>query len=241
MSIPTPRTRFQAFRAKAGELYRQRAVTMFIALAVASAACIVMLAGRVVAFDSRAYLFMVWNLFLAWIPFLISFFLYRLRPRGRVALAVAGCAWLAFLPNAPYMVTDLVHLQTTKSAPIWYDSVMLATFAWTGLFLALVSLRMMQSLVRRRFGNLVSWAFSLVVLGLCGFGVYLGRVQRWNSWDIVANPSKILGSILNVALDPFAHPKALVMTLLMGTFLVIVYMMTSMLLPLHVERGEHDF
>jgi len=214
---------------------------MLVTLALASALCILLVAARMAVYDSRAYLFMIWNLFLAWIPFLISFFLYQMRVRRGWALLVAGCAWLAFFPNAPYMLTDLIHLGKPKSAPIWFDSMMLVTFAWNGLFLALVSLRMMQSLVRQRWGNLVSWFFALAVLVLSGFGVYLGRFERWNSWDVVTNPSSILADILRMAADPLAHPKAVAMTLLMATFLTVAYLMTSTLLPQRVERGEHDF
>jgi uncharacterized membrane protein len=231
----------QLLRRKLVELYQHRSVTVFVTLAVASAACIVMVATRMMLFGSRNYLFMIWNLFLAWIPFLIAFYLYHTRSRGRAVTLVAGSIWLAFFPNAPYMVTDLMHLQSVRSAPIWYDSVMLATFAWTGLFLGLVSLRMMQSLVRRRLGNPVSWAFALGVLALSGFGIYLGRVQRWNSWDIVTNPTLIIESLLRGAHNPLAYPKALAMTLLLATFLVIAYIMTSTLLPRRIERGEHDF
>jgi uncharacterized membrane protein len=241
VNLTSIRNSLEAVRAKAAELYRQRAITMFIALALCSAASIIMLAVRVAAFDSWTYAFLVWNLFLAWVPFLIAFVLYRLRMRSRLLLLVAGCAWLAFFPNAPYILTDLIHLKNPRSVPIWYDSVMIVTFAWTGLFLGLVSLRMMQSLVRRRLGNLVSWGFAFAVLALSGFGIYLGRFERWNSWEVVTNPRFIFGSLLRGALDPFAHPKALAVTALMATFLTIAYIMTSMLLPQHAERGEYDF
>jgi uncharacterized membrane protein len=230
----------EVVRGHVRELYKQRAVTMLVMLAVASAACIVMIAARMIIFDSRSYLFMIWNLFLAWIPFVIALGLYQLRVRRRLLLAVAGCTWLAFFPNAPYMITDLVHLQNVRSAPIWYDSVMLTTFAWTGLFLGLISLRMIQSLVRQRFGNLVSWGFAFTVLALSGFGIYLGRVQRWNSWDIVTNPSLIVSGLLRGALHPMAYPTALLMTLLLAAFLTIAYIMTATLLPQRLERGEHD-
>ncbi len=91
--------------------------------------------------------------------------------------------WLVFFPNAPYIITDLLHLSAQDGVPVWYDLILLSAFAWTGAMLGMISLGLMHVLVARVAGGAWSWIFVLGVLMLSGFGVYLGRFPRWNSWD----------------------------------------------------------
>jgi uncharacterized membrane protein len=105
---------------------------------------------------------------------------------------VAAVLWLIFFPNAPYILTDFQHLANrTKELPIWYDVMMLIWFAFTGLLLGMVSLFLMQEIIRREFGRWIGWAFVALVAGLSSAGVYMGRFLRWNSWDILYNPTGI--------------------------------------------------
>jgi len=144
---------------------------------------------------SGRYAFLIWNLFLAWIPFIISYFTYTLtlcRKWIYVVIPVAAFLWLIFFPNAPYILTDFQHLANrTKELPIWYDVMMLIWFAFTGLLLGMVSLFLMQEIIRREFGRWPGWAFVGLVAGLSAAGVYMGRFLRWNSWDILYNPTGI--------------------------------------------------
>jgi uncharacterized membrane protein len=222
------------------QLYQRRTVATFVAAGFATVVCFAMIAGRIFYTETIIYAFLVWNLFLAWIPFLISFALYQTRNRRPLVVLLAGAVWLAFFPNAPYIVTDLIHLQSPRNAPIWFDAILLASFAWTGLFLGLVSLRMMQSLVRRRFGTITGWCFAAVILCLSSFGVYLGRFQRWNSWDIVTNPVALFYDIADKLLDPLANKEAVGVTLLFTMFLAVAYIMTSTLLTRQIGTGEGE-
>ncbi|MEP7356720.1 MAG: DUF1361 domain-containing protein, partial [Anaerolineales bacterium] len=172
--------------------YRQFAV--LVSLGFATLVSLGLLALRVIYSHRLEYTYLAWNLFLAWLPMLCALAAYNAgKRRSRLSwLVVAGCAlaWLLFFPNAPYLLTDILHLQPSQNAPLWFDLVLLLAFAWTGFFLGLVSLILMQSLVRRAAGRrcrqftaaIASWAFALAVLGLSGFGIYLGRFLRWNSW-----------------------------------------------------------
>ena len=222
------------------ELYQRRAVATLVAAGFATIVCFVMIAGRIFYTETITYAFLVWNLFLAWIPFMISFALYHTRDRRPLVVLLAGVVWLAFFPNAPYIVTDLIHLRSTRNAPIWFDAILLTSCAWTGLFLGLVSLRMMQSLVRRRFGLIAGWCFAAAILCLSSFGVYLGRFQRWNSWDIVTNPVALFYDIADKLLDPLANREAVGVTLLFTMFLAVAYIMTSTLLLRHAGTGEGE-
>ncbi len=171
---------------------------------------------------------LVWNLFLAWIPYLFSMLaavIYRQAPRQGWLLLPVGVLWLIFFPNAPYIVTDFLHLEYRPPVPLWYDIVMLATYAWTGCFLAIASLRTMQFIVRRSLGWFLSWAFAAVALGLGGLGIYLGRFGRFNSWDLIIQPVQVARDILTRLANPFDNLRFFGFTLMFTAFLVVLYLM----------------
>lgn len=168
---------------------------MFLLLAGASVFSIAIWRVRAEFSDSERYGFLIWNLFLAWIPFVISYITYILTIRRKwiyFFIPVAAFLWLIFFPNAPYLLTDFQHLANVHgNLPVWYDVIMLIWFAFTGLLLGIVSLFLMQEIVRREFGNWAGWAFVIGVAGLSSAGVYMGRFLRWNSWDILSDPTGI--------------------------------------------------
>lgn len=176
----------------------------------------------------KVYSNLVWNLVLAWVPYLASLWAIatqRSFPRYRWLLLVPGLLWLVFFPNAPYIITDFLHLEKRPAIPLWYDILLLVTFAWTGIFLAIASLRNMQELVTHYFGRLLSWLFVGFALGLSGLGIYLGRFERWNSWDVLLEPRKILGDITQPLENPTGNLSFFGFTLLITAFLLVVYLM----------------
>ena len=217
--------------------YRQLAV--LVSLAFATAVCLGLLALRVTYSHRLVYTYLAWNLFLAWLPMLCALAAYNAgKRRTRLSwLVVAGCAlaWLLFFPNAPYLLTDILHLQPRADAPLWFDLVLLLAFAWTGFFLGLVSLVLMQALVRRAAGAVASWAFALGVLGLSGFGIYLGRFLRWNSWDIFFSPGSLLTDMVQPLLHPIVHARTIAFSGLFSLFLVSAYLMIFALTHLQAE------
>ncbi len=114
------------------------------------------------------------------------------RKRERAAKAFVWCCWLAMFPNAPYIITDFIHLYEIPPLTWWFDLGMILTFALSGLFLGIVSLRTMHDLVRPKLGAVIGWLFVAVASLLSGFGVYLGRFQRLNSWDLLTKPQRRL-------------------------------------------------
>jgi uncharacterized membrane protein len=222
--------------------YRQLAV--LASLAFASAICLAMLVARVVYSANLSFSFLAWNLFLAWLPLLCSLFAYNAyKRRSRLSwLVVAGCAlaWLLFFPNAPYILTDLMHLRPRPDVPLWFDVLLVIAFAWTGLFLGLVSLSLMQALVRRAAGTLASWGFALSVLSLSGFGIYIGRFLRWNSWDVFLSPGGLMADLLDAAQHPLLHARSLVFSGLFSLFLLSAYIMFVALTHLQVEASPRD-
>jgi uncharacterized membrane protein len=198
-------------------------------LALASGFCGALTLARVFASGRGAFLFLGWNLVLAWVPLLISLLIDHRHAPGRTpsragSLAL-GAVWLAFFPNAPYLVTDLIHLRARGFVPLWYDAIMVFAFALTGLCLAFLSLWLVHRLVERRLGKAGGWAFVTAVAGLSGFGVYLGRFPRWNSWDVVTRPGELLIDVAGHVQDPLSHPRALAVTFMMAALFAIAYLM----------------
>jgi uncharacterized membrane protein len=208
-------------------LHRYLAAHAVYATVLASALAVVLLAGRMFRSHSATYSFLVWNLFLAWIPYGCSLWAYRLhgrKARPGLWLLAPSLLWLAFFPNAPYLLTDIWHLQQRQAIPLWYDASLLSAFALAGLFLAIFSLRTMQRLVRAYGGAVASWGFVLLAVTLAGLGVYLGRFLRWNSWDLFLHPQQIAGDVLGPLLNPVAHPRAVAFTMLSAAILFVSYL-----------------
>jgi uncharacterized membrane protein len=196
------------------------------ALALASAFCAAALVARWVYSDAGAYDFLAWNLFLAWIPLVAAVAVYDADRRGvRVRrLIPLGALWLLFLPNAPYLLTDLIHLGSRDDAPLWFDVVLFTGFAWTGTLLGFLSLYLMQVVVRRLAGGAWSWAFVGGSLLATAFGIYLGRSLRWNSWALVTNPRPLLSDVWARMVDPLAYPSSFGMTMALTALLSVLYL-----------------
>ena len=201
---------------------RRRLVTVLSLVAV-SLFCVALVLVRFGESGSTKFIGLIWNLFLAWIPFVLAVVVYDRWRRQRVgpALLVLGGLWLLFFPNAPYIVTDFVHLERTTDAPYWYDAVTVSAFAWTGVLLGFASLFLMQTVVRQWRGVGTGWAFAGVAIALGAVGIYLGRVLRLNSWDALELPRILHG----VALNPFAHQQAIAVTVLISMALGFAYVL----------------
>jgi uncharacterized membrane protein len=217
--------------------YRQIAV--LASMALSSALCMSMLTARVLYTRDGTYTFLAWNLGLAWLPLISAFIAksFHQRPHIVFRLLLVGCSclWLTFLPNAPYLITDLIHLRPRHELAFWFDLTMFIAFAWTGLLLGLVSLYWMKQVVRHIAGAWTSWVFVLVVSGLCGFGVYLGRFQNWNSWDIVTNPTELLLDIWQQVRHPIANYQTFAFSGLFALFLITAYLMLNVITRLPQE------
>jgi uncharacterized membrane protein len=181
------------------------AKTDLLGLAASTALVAAGLAVRMRHAHRGTYLFLLWNLVLAWVPALVAetaSFVWAWR--GRPAALFLGFLWLAFFPNAPYVITDLVHLHAANDVPLWFDASLLFAAGWTGLLLGIHSLETMQRIVAKEFGSLTSTAFALTALGLASIGVQLGRFERWNSWDVLSQPAAIGWDLMEAFTDPGA-------------------------------------
>ena len=181
----------------------------------------------IAATRSVTFMFLIWNLFLAWIPYLISINLNRFTKKW-VTIPML-IVWLVFLPNAPYIITDLLHVGYNPPVPIWYDTMLLFSFAWTGLLLGFLSLLDVQHYMEKNIGKKTADLLIGVVIIICAFGVYLGRYQRWNTWDIITQPYQLFWDIISVLLHPINYMGSLGLAVVMSGVLGIGYLTMKVL------------
>ena len=210
---------------------------MLVGLALASLGCVALELVREHHYAAVDFRFLLWNLFLAWVPFVLALLVYDRYRRGKplTRLLPALVLWLLFLPNAPYIVTDFVHLSAARTPPLWFDGVELSAFAWTGMLLGFVSLYLVHAVVRHRFGGTIGWAGVLGVLVLVSGGVFLGRVKRWNSWDVLTQPRSLLAQLHAHVADPASLARATGVTLAMTAALALAYLVFYALMDTRLE------
>lgn len=180
---------------------------------------------RVEFSGTKHFLFLNWNLFLAFVPWLLTVILSMSQNLQKSRLAVFGMlgVWLLFFPNASYILTDLFHLSHHSSMPIWFDLVLILSFAWTGLLYGFLSLWNLEELMERFLSKrMITW-ISVFLLFLSSFGIYIGRYLRWNSWDILHHPGRLMGDVGDRLINPFDHSRTWGVTIFMGLFLVMLY------------------
>lgn len=199
---------------------------LFYPVVLSSLLGVAFFAARVVWTDSFTHLFLMWNLFLAWIPYVCAMGMAVMHHRRAAAwqYVIPSIVWLLFFPNAAYLVTDLVNLFELPPVPYWYDIAFFATLAWTGLLLAVASLQIVQRMVKDSFGALWGWLVVFIVIGLNGVGIYLGRFLRWNSWDIVTDPLLILRDAVMPFLHPIAYRQSVAVMIVFSAMLLVCYL-----------------
>ena len=206
--------------------FSHRRVAVVASLAILSLFVVAMIVFRIFYTRTPEHIAIAWNLLLAWIPFALALIVYD-RSRSDVltpTLAAGGVLWLLFLPNAPYIVTDLKHVGRGGGVPVLYDVLLLSAAALTGLLLGLTSLFLIHAVARRLVGAVSSWALAVGALTLISFGIYFGRVQRWNSWDVFVRPGSRFSDIANGVFHPLSHPRPIAATILFTSFLLASYL-----------------
>jgi len=198
---------------------------LFFPVALSSLLGIAFFATRVAWSDSWLHKPLMWNLFLAWIPYLCALAMAALHQWRAQAwqYILPALVWLLFFPNAAYLVTDLINLNEFPPVPYWYDVAFFATLAWTGLLLAVASLQIVQRMAQSAWGVVRSWVVVLGMIGLNSIGIYLGRFLRWNSWDILTDPLPILRDAAMPFLHPLAHRQSVAVMLVFSALLLVCY------------------
>jgi len=208
-------------------MFKRETVVPMMALSFASIVSVALVIGRMVWLHETRFGFLIWNLFLAWMPMI---FALLAREHQRVGASPGwrflafGAAWLLFFPNAPYIFTDIVHLSHFYYGRFWMDLMLVLISALTGMVIGFVSLYLMQSAVRHMAGEFMSWLFIAAVAVLSGFGICLGRFLRLNSWDVVA-PAKMYHTIGAWAQQTSMASTSIGFSMLFAAFVFLSYLM----------------
>lgn len=202
--------------------------------------CAALLALRIARADTFLFTFLVWNLFLAAIPFAASLAFEVLDRYRRVRPLQWACfaVWLLFLPNAPYIITDFIHLKYRPPVPLWYDVLMLLSCAGAGMLLGYASVMIVHRIVAKHYGVFAGWATALIALFLSAFGIYLGRFLRWNSWEAVTDPLPLFNDIATRIMNPLQYPKTFAVTGLFGIALCLGYIALDIVVETESEHRQ---
>ncbi|MBC7582111.1 DUF1361 domain-containing protein [Aeromicrobium sp.] len=206
---------------------RLNPTTQFVLmLLVATGASLVLLAADSLHNHSFYFSYLIWNLFLAWLPLLFAWWLLAVLKRklwsSWEAIGVS-VLWLAFLPNSFYMVSDFIHLREVSYRNLLYDAVMLTSFISVAVVLGVCSLYLVHREVIRRFTNRTSGIWLFAVILVCSFAIYLGRDLRWNSWDILTNPGGLLFDVSDRLMHPAAYPEMMLTTAIFFILMCMFY------------------
>lgn len=185
--------------------------------------CFSLSAFRYYISDTKVFLFLNWNLFLAWIPLLLSSLVLAFNIRSKISLVFIIIIWILFFPNSPYILTDLFHLRARNSIPVWYDLIVILSYAWTGLICGFISLNDIEKRLSDYGKKNSINGIIIFFLFMSSFGVYLGRFLRWNSWDVLNNPFGLFSDIVVRFIYPMEYTKTWGVTLLMGIMLNFMY------------------
>lgn len=202
-------------------------ISVFVLLNLACVVCIALVGARVTYSQTGRHIGLIWNLFLAWIPFILAYIAHMISWRRiwlYLIIPLIAFLWLIFFPNAPYMLTDLQDLaRYSTSAPLWYDVIIVVWCSWTGTLLGVISLYLMQDIVIRTFGKYVGWIFIFIISPLSSFGIYIGRFVRLNSWDILQRPAETAVTILGLVVDP--SMRLATFTIAYTSFFLFIYLL----------------
>ena len=178
----------------------------------------------------------VWNLFLAFIPLALSFWLFRRRSQSRSILWWVGfLVFIAFLPNAPYLLTDIIHLieAVRDYFSVWIITLVLIAphliaiaAGFEAYVLSLINL--CHYLRKQGVGKFVIWA-ELMTHALCAIGVYLGRFKRFNTWDFITKPDDLARTVID---DLTAKRPVLMIAVTFVVLAVLYWLMKQVTLGL---------
>ncbi len=203
---------------------------VFITLLLSSGVSVGLLCVRIFVTGTTRLSFLLWNLFLAWLPLIFAFWL-KVRLTGKKLPTwkelIIGGAWLFFLPNSFYLVSDLIHLQSSGEVSLLYDTALIVSFVINGMMLGFLSLYLVQQTAKKYLGSHLAYIFAQSVLLLSGFAIYLGRYLRWNTWDVVINPAGLVFDVSDRIINPVTHTHTFVVTavfyVLLGSTYAVLY------------------
>ncbi len=214
---------------------------LLVTLGLSSAVSVALFAGRVFATHQPTFWFLVWNLFLGWLPLVFAWWLVaRLQTKPWLSFGsiLLTFLWLGFLPNAFYIASDIIHIAAVAPTNLLYDVVMLLSFTFNGFILGYLSLYAIHGELKKRLTGRGAAIVVAGVLLLCSFAIYLGRYLRWNSWDILVNPTGLIFDVSEPFINPSGHPQVFTTTLMFFILLGSVYAVSYQLVRIAKQNRD---
>lgn len=181
---------------------------------------------RIIIWGKVSFIYILWNIFLALIPFVISSILLSFSKGGnlnKIIFIIGFILWLLFIPNAPYLITDFIHLGEIRAVPLLYDIILLFSSAYVGLLFFFYSLSHIEEIFKTKYKKFTTSIIMTIIIMMISFGIYLGRFLRFNSWDIFINHTSLVKNIWEIISDVAVHIEVYLYTLLFFFFLLISY------------------
>jgi uncharacterized membrane protein len=204
-------------------------------LFLASCVAVVLDIARVGLSQKINFVFLIWNLVLAWVSYTLSTFVGSDTSRRKfIAIFIP---WLLFFPNAAYLITDILHVDFRPPIPLWYDSVIFFIFAWLGVMLASLGLLRMHRFIENMYNKVWGMVFVTATASVTAFGIYLGRFERWNSWDVLHSPFEIFKNVINIFKSVPLSTEPLYFTFVFTVVILTTYYVVREVVK-DVEVGE---
>ena len=207
-------------------------------LTFAAAVCALLIMARIKITHSLFGLFLIWNLFLALVPLGITWTMlyYKSLLQKPILLSLLTFIWVLFLPNAPYVFTDFVHLKMNTTGQYLFDFILILAFSSLALYAGLISVVAMQKIWKPKINSVMLHMLTFIIFCLCGYGLYLGRVLRYNSWDVLTNPLALLHDVWYFVINPFDNWPILVVSASLGLLLTLIYTVLKSLKLLNTDE-----
>jgi len=144
------------------------------------------------------------NLFIGSFPTIVIAWLIDMnyKKMGKVLFWFAVALWVLFYPNAPYMISDLIHNAQSKNPDLLvYDTLIIFSIAMLSVFIGFLSLKVMFRIFIEKYGKRFARAFIAFTLVLSCLGFYMGRELKSGldvgnkymySWEIFLDPVTII-------------------------------------------------
>lgn len=202
-------------------MLQKRLHTILPRLALLTGFCFLIEIFRIFLAGNISYIFLPWNLLLAWIPMWLAMQLAD--EKRRLNLALYLMAWLIFFPNAPYIITDFLHLKPRGGCPFWFDTLLLSSYAFAGLLSGIFSALIVFKRMCDFLPVWVARGFMILAMVISGYGIYVGRFLRYNSWDLLTDPLGIISDTAIRLVHPACYPRTYGVTIMAGALLSLVF------------------
>jgi uncharacterized membrane protein len=175
--------------------------------------------------QNNTYNFLLWNLFLAFVPLVFAWITYYVVDKwGMVPVILFSFLWLLFYPNAPYMISDMMHVNDS-SPIILYETLLLFSFAMLALFYGFYSLKIIHLVFKLRMGTLMANIIIWICIVLSSTGIYLGRILRLNSWDLFTHPLTTMQTVFDHLFPVTKNPSTYLVIFLFSIIQFILLIM----------------